>query len=265
MRKNTLWPIITLFFTALLLTLGCNDGVYYNPTSPPADTTEWRTLSVDATGGIFDFPDIGAMLTFPADAIPVDETYTLRIRLFPQGIPMVPGGPIMVRLGSFELVGPADIEFLQPVDVQYRIAVYRTPGADLLGYALDSANRWQYDQKTLILNDGMHVIMHITRPGIYGSFQTTNLHVEATVNSQAGPAPLSVAFKALIIGGTPPYDEVWIFGDNSDNMAGLAVSHMYKDPAVYNPSIMVTDSVGNTVTDTLMITVYNKNGPANLP
>ena len=265
MRKNILWPTITFFFAALFLTVGCNNGAYSNPTSPPADTTEWRTLSVDSTGGAFDFPDIGATLTFPADAIPVDETYTLRIRLFPQGIPMVPGGPVMIRLGSFELVGPAGIVFLQPIDVQFRIAEYRTPGAGLSGYVLDSANHWQYDQKTQILNDGMHVIMHITRPGIYGSFQTVNLHIEATVNSQAGPAPLSVAFRCIIRGGLPPYEEVWIFGDNSDNMAGPAASHMYKDPAIYNPTVIVTDSSGGTATDTLTITVYNKNGPANLP
>jgi hypothetical protein len=265
MRIKSLWSIITLLMSVSVLIIGCNDGILSNPLSPPAATTEWRSLSADSTGAQFDFPDIGALVTIPPLAIPDGVSADFKIRLFPPGVPMVPDGPVLIRLGTFEMTGPPDFEFDIPVEVQFRIATHQTPGVGTPCYVLDDTNQWGFDQKAQIMNDGMHVVMHIMSPGIYGSFGLVPLHVEATVSSQMGQAPLSVAFKAVVTGGHPPYDIVWIFGDDTDNLAGEAASHYYKEPGIYHPSIMVIDDDGVIVTDTLIITALNKSGAPNIP
>jgi hypothetical protein len=256
MRKITHWTTLTLIFAALLIMVGCNEGILSNPVSPPADTTAWRTLSVDDTGGSFDFPDIGAMVTIPAEAVPMDETWDLSIRLFPSTVPLIPSGPVLVRLGTFELKGPDEAIFLKPIDVQFRIALALDPGIGTRGYAIDETNNWYFVQNAVVLPDGAHVMMSVGSPGIYGSFQFIPLHIEANVSNQQGQAPLGVAFNAVTTGGHPPYDIAWDFGDNTDKKAGVAVSHWYKDPSVYNPSVMVIDADGNTASDTLLIEAF---------
>jgi hypothetical protein len=256
MRNITHWIMIALTFTALTILIGCNDGILSNPVSPPAATTEWRTLSVGDTGGSFDFSDIGAIVTVPAGAIPMDEIWDLSIRLFPGGIPLLPSGPVLVRLGTFELIGPDGAAFLKPVEVRFRIAKAQDPGVGTKAYALDDTNAWYFVQNATVLNDGAHVAMTVLSPGIYGSFQVVPLHIEASVSNQQGNAPLGVSFYAVVTGGHPPYDIAWDFGDNSDKKAGTAVSHWYKDPSDYNPSVMVIDADDNFASDTLLIQAY---------
>lgn len=266
MRYSTILSTLILICALCALTTGCNNGTYANPVSPPAATTEWRTFTVDYDGGTFDFSDIGAVVKFPEGAIGMGESYTFRIRLFPAGIPLLPSGPVLVRLGTFELAGSPDpdFQFELPVEVLIRIAEARDPGIGTEGWQIDSQYKWAYLQAVPLMNDGIQALMRITGPGIYGSFERVPLHIEATVSRQQGPAPLSVTFKGIVTGGYPPYQVFWDFGDNEDPRAGVTTSHMYKDPGVYDASVTVIDHDGVTVVDHLTLTAYAQGGPADL-
>jgi len=259
--------LLTIPSLALILTavVGCNNGIYSNPASPPASPTEWRSMVVDSAGGTFVFDDIGASLVFPPESLPPDELpATFQIRLFPEGIPLLPTGPVYVRLSSFQLVGP-DVEFQERVEVRCRLAEPRKGGVGMKGYVLNERNEWEFFQNVPVLSDGMRALVRIDKPGVYGVFEPVPLHVEARISRQQGPAPLSVAFEAIITGGHPPYDVIWDFGDNEDPGAGVAVAHIYKDPGVYNPVVTVIDSDRNTATDRLTLIAYALPGPPNAP
>lgn len=261
MHRTTLFAQLA---AVVVLLTACNGGTYSNPASPDANTTPWRSFSVDSAGGTFDFPDIGATLTFPEGAVPEGETYDFQVRLFPEGIPLVPGGPVLVRLGTFELVGP-DEELLEQVQVVIRIAEPRTPRLTTFGYILNSNNDWDFFQNVPLLDDGIHAVFRITRPGVYGSFEPVPLHVEATVSRQQGPVPLSVSLKAIVTGGYPPYDAVWNFGDKEDPQAGLSVSHFYENPGHYTVTVLVKDSNGNVASDYLNLTAWGIWGAPEFP
>jgi hypothetical protein len=109
----------------------------------------------------------------------------------------------------------------------------------------------------------MHAVMSISEPGIYGAFDPVPLGVEMIVSRQSGPVPMSIAFKATVTGGTPPYDCVWYWGDNSDPGAGLVNSHFYKDPGDYEPSVLVMDAEGSSATDSVHMSFYFQQGPSN--
>lgn len=260
------WRLCLLITIAILITVfsgACSDdSLYSNPASPPAVTTEWRSISVDSSGGVFEFTDIGAKVTFPRNAVDPGVTYTFRIRLFPPGVPTVPTGPVFVRLGTFELTGPV-AQFNVPVEVSFRIAERREPGLTTYGYRVNAENKWEFDQAAVVMSTGTYVSMRVGAPGIYGSFERVPLKVEAWVSMQQGPVPLSVALKAMVTGGNPPYEAVWDFGDNEEPKAGLAVSHLYKEPGVYLPTVTVTDADGSIVSDWLTLTAFSKPGPAN--
>jgi len=125
--------------------------------------------------------------------------------------------------------------------------------------------QWSFDQKAPVLGDGMHCVMHVSRPGVYGAFEHVPLHVEATVSRQMGPIPLSVGFKAIVTGGHPPYGVVWDFGDNDDPQAGVSVAHLYEDPGDYTVTVIVTDDSGNWTSDWIHLTAYFAPGPPTLP
>lgn len=264
MRFSRIWPTFILLSMCLVL-VACNDGLYSNPTSPPATTTEWRVMTADSAGGSFAFSDIGAYVSFPPGAIPAGEIHTFRVRLFPEGIPLLPSGPVLVRLGTFEFDGP-EIEFDSPVEVKFRLAEQKSTGLGLHGYWLNAQRQWEFLQSAPVVNgDGSFSVMHIDKPGIYGAFQFVHLHVEATVSRQQGPIPLTVGFKAIIIGGHPPYQAIWHFGDNEDPEAGISVSHAYLDPGVYTAGVIVVDADENWVSDWLTLTAYYQAGPPTIP
>jgi hypothetical protein len=227
--------------------------------------TEWRTLTVDSAGGSFSFSDIGAYIAFPADAIPAGEMYTFRIRLFPEGIPLLPTGPVLIRMGTFELDGP-EVDFQAPVEVRFRIVEEKSQGLGLRGYWLNDQRQWEFLQNAPVVNgNGSFSVMRIDKPGIYGAFQVVSLHVEATVSRQQGPVPFTVGFRAVITGGHPPYQAIWHFGDNEDPEAGVSVTHAYLDPGVYTAGVMVLDEDGNWVSDWLTLTAYYMPGPPAIP
>ena len=263
MRYATLITAMAVLLTTTMV-VGCNDGTLSNPASPDASATAWRTLTFTDAGGTFDFSDIGIVIIVPPDTLDPGEVYSCDVRGFPPGIPILPTGPVLVRLGTFELFGP-DADFLREIEVRFRIADVRSPGVNSRGYSLDDDLIWHFLQNAPVLADGLHCAMHVTGPGIYGAFETVDLHVEATVNHQSGPVPLSVGFKAIVTGGHPPYGVVWDFGDNEDPKAGPVVAHAYADPGDYTATVMVTDSVGHTATDWIYLTAYYIASPPALP
>lgn len=263
MRAPWTSPFILTFLLISFL-VGCNSSsIYQNPTSPSATPTAWRDATVTPTGGTFGFSDIGISLTFPPDAIPLGELFTFSVRAFPSSVPLTPSGPIYVRLGSFELVGN-DISFQEPVTVSFPLVDYKSPGYTGRGFMLGPAYSWTEFGNAPIQADGMHAVMSISGPGIYGVFEPIPLSVEITVSRQSGPAPLSVAFKAIVTGGTPPYEAIWIWGDDADPDAGLTFSHFYEAPGDYDPSVYVIDATGSSATDWIHLTCYAQAGPPSL-
>ena len=254
-----------LIWTLLLLTflIGCNStSIYQNPVSASVQPTDWRSGTADPMGGTFGFPEIGISLSFPEGAIPDGETFAFSVRGFPGNVPTVPAGPVYLRLGTFELTGD-DMVFLAPVVVSFQLAESRDPGFAGRGFMINSSLAWEAAGNAPVQNDGMHAVMSINEPGIYGAFDPVPLGVEITVSRQTGPAPLSVAFKAIVTGGTPPYDAVWFWSDSSDPSAGLTNSHFYEAPGDYDPSVLVIDSSGASVTDWIHLTCYGQASPPN--
>ncbi len=247
-----------------VLVIGCNGGTYSNPSSPSAATTEWRTVTVDEFGGTYNFPDIGMFVYIPPEAVQPGESYTYQVRRFPPGIPLLPSGPVLVRLGTFQFFG-VDASFDRDIEVRFMIAEEKPPGINSRGYRLNDDLEWEFNQNAPILSDGWNAVMYIDRPGIYGAFEYVPLHVEATVSRQSGPVPLSVAFKAIVTGGHPPYSIVWDFGDAEDPEAGVAVSHIYPEPGDYNVTVMVMDQDNIWTSDWIHLTAYWIAGPPALP
>jgi len=263
MRNLCLLTALLVLITGVLV-LGCDDGQYSNPVSPPVTTSEWRTISIDEFGGTISLPEIGMYLTIPQDAVPSGEMYTFDIRLNPPNVPLVPSGAVLVRLGTFEMSGP-DVAFIRAIDVRFRIADDRSPGTFTRGYRLNEDNFWEYYGNANIYGDGLYATVSIQRSGIFGAFEAVPLHVEATVSQQMGPVPLSVGFNAIVTGGHPPYSAVWDFGDKDDSKSGLSATHQYVDPGDYTAVVTVMDSNGQVDTDWIYLTAYWIASPPALP
>ncbi|MDF4204118.1 PKD domain-containing protein, partial [Maribacter sp. SA7] len=78
---------------------------------------------------------------------------------------------------------------------------------------------------------------------------------EATVSTLQGPSPLTVDFNGSSSSddnGIVSYE--WNFGDG-DTGSGVQLSHVYISSGTYNAVLTVTDSSGQTATDTVEITV----------
>ncbi len=260
MRVKLISPYI---FTILLVSLliGCNSNEpYTNPVSPGAASTVWHTGTVTPAGGTFDFADIGINIIFPAGAVPVGETFAFSVRGFPSDVPIVPVGSTLIRLGTFEMTGNGTV-LLEPAVVRFLIAEHRGQGTISRGFMLNNSYAWQAYGNAPIMADGMHALMTIYGPGIYGAFEPVPLHVEATVSQQMGTVPLSVALRAIITGGNPPYSALWFFGDDTDPESGINIAHWYVNPGDYDATVTVTDSAGGTAIDWVHITCYSQSGP----
>jgi len=259
-----------LLLSLIFLVIGCDGGTYSNPSSPSANPTEWRTGSVTELGGTFNFPDIGIWLYFPEGAVPEDEVFSFQVRGFPTGIPLLPSGPVLVRLGTFDLqhinADPDNpMAFEKPVEIRFRIAESRETQIVSRGYRLNADNFWEHYTNAPILDDGITSVMNIFTPGVFGAFEAIPLHVEATVSQQMGPVPLSVGFNAIVSGGHPPYSAVWDFGDNSDPKAGMSVAHLYETPADFTATVTVMDAEGHVDVDWVYLTCYSQAGPPLIP
>lgn len=69
-----------------------------------------------------------------------------------------------------------------------------------------------------------------------------------------GIAPLNVTFVSLLSGGVGPFTYLWTFGDGWTS-SSANTTHVYADPGTYTVTLNVTGSDGNSVEETLTVTV----------
>lgn len=75
--------------------------------------------------------------------------------------------------------------------------------------------------------------------------------------TSAGPAPLNTTFQVFASGGVPPYNYTYSFGDGTPVLrnGSANASHTYEFPGIFNATIWVNDSVGDSYNGTVTITV----------
>lgn len=78
-----------------------------------------------------------------------------------------------------------------------------------------------------------------------------SLTATVILGTTADNDPLGVNFTAVVSGGNPPYNLLWEFGDGANSTAE-SPSHVYKEPGIYNITLIVTDFVGRNVTKTVL-------------
>lgn len=91
--------------------------------------------------------------------------------------------------------------------------------------------------------------------GTEGEEIASILTVEVITNGTEGEAPATFIFEADTIGGTEPYTVIWDFGDGSEGSDEQTVEHTFDEAGTYNVDVNVTDSDGETASDSLEITV----------
>src|SRR5215217_527164 len=84
---------------------------------------------------------------------------------------------------------------------------------------------------------------------------TDPLTVEINTNGAEGGAPATFEFEADIAGGTEPYTISWNFGDDSERSDEQTVSHTFDEAGTYSVVLSITDSQGQTASDSVEITV----------
>jgi hypothetical protein len=84
---------------------------------------------------------------------------------------------------------------------------------------------------------------------------TDPLTVEINTNGAEGVAPATFEFEADIAGGTEPYIISWNFGDDSERNDEQTVSHTFDEAGTYSVVLSITDSQGQTASDSVEITV----------
>jgi PKD repeat protein len=92
--------------------------------------------------------------------------------------------------------------------------------------------------------------------------------VGASLLPSTGSAPLPVELVATVSGGTAPYAIEWAFGDGSvgSSVPGEPVTHTYRQPGTYHPTVSVTDGAGHTAAALVgPVTVSGASGIAGLP
>ena len=84
----------------------------------------------------------------------------------------------------------------------------------------------------------------------------TPLTVDLSSNDTTGIAPATFEFEANIEGGTEPYTINWDFDDGSEeNDDEESVVHTFDDAGTYNVNLTITDSLDQTASDSIEITV----------
>jgi PKD repeat protein len=105
---------------------------------------------------------------------------------------------------------------------------------------------------------------------VFGSFEliaaapTEPLTVEITSSDTEGQvAPATFDFEANVTGGTVPYTYSWDFGDGSvESDDDESIDHTFDVAGNYTVTLTVTDSTGRTVSDSILITVHEREPPA---
>jgi hypothetical protein len=111
------------------------------------------------------------------------------------------------------------------------------------------------NQFTTVRNDitqVINIINNVTRPppnnNTGGGNNTDPLTVTANIaDIDQGETPV-VLFEILTDGGRPPFTCEWDLGDNTTSDT-CSVSHIYQNTGTYTASVTVTDSAGQTASD----------------
>jgi len=73
-------------------------------------------------------------------------------------------------------------------------------------------------------------------------------------NATSGIIPFTVNATVNAIGGNPPYQFTWDFGDNTQQATGNIVSHTYLNPGTYILKVSALDMYGNQTTSAVYLT-----------
>jgi PKD repeat protein len=77
--------------------------------------------------------------------------------------------------------------------------------------------------------------------------------VSASSDTDTGAAPLTVNLSATATGGNTPLTYTWYFGDGTSPQSGQNATHTYNNIGVYDAQVVVTDTDGDTASDTVQI------------
>jgi PKD domain len=109
----------------------------------------------------------------------------------------------------------------------------------------------------------INIINNVTRPpptNNTGGNTTAPLTVTANIADIDQVETPVVLFEILTDGGRPPYTCLWDLGDGT-TADTCSVSHIYQNTGTYTASVTVTDSVGQTASDsTEEFTITNTGG-----
>ncbi|HTT26348.1 MAG TPA: PKD domain-containing protein [Thermoplasmata archaeon] len=72
---------------------------------------------------------------------------------------------------------------------------------------------------------------------------------------RAGVAPYAADLSVNFTGGLAPFTVQWDFGDSTPNGTGMAVSHTFHAAGLYTVHVAVTDAVGESQNDTVVLQV----------
>lgn len=74
--------------------------------------------------------------------------------------------------------------------------------------------------------------------------------------TDGGTAPATYSLEGDVYGGRAPYTWHWDFGDGQEaTFGGCCASHRYENPGQYTATLTVTDSLGNTASDSTTVSV----------
>jgi len=73
-------------------------------------------------------------------------------------------------------------------------------------------------------------------------------------NATSGIIPFTVNATVNAIGGNPPYQFTWDFGDNTQQTTGNIVSHTYLNPGTYILKVSALDMYGNQTISAVYLT-----------